>query len=325
MMFFSRILDGILGGNISLAQAYVADLTTDKERARCFGLIGAAFGIGFIFGPAIGGTLSVYGYRIPAFAAAFVAFVNLVGVAFMLPESLPAEKRLTSSQFSYRSPFASVQSAWRVPMLRVLILLRFSYGFTFTLFESAFGYFNLLRLNLDARHSSYLLVVVGIVFSCVQGGGIRSFTRRYSEFRLIYGSFIFLAFSLVYWSATYSFTTVVFGLVCIALASGILNTLINSEITKQVEQSQMGGMLGLSAAVGSMTRVLAPVSAGWSVDAFGVASPGLLGGSLMFAMAYVCNTHRELLTASSPTDVGEKAKHSPEEKVAGESSAGTPL
>jgi len=94
MLFLSRILDGLLGGNVSLAQAYITDLTDEKERASGLGLIGAGFGLGFMIGPALGGRLSAGGnYGLPAFAAAGMALVNLIGVLLWLPESLPVEKR----------------------------------------------------------------------------------------------------------------------------------------------------------------------------------------------------------------------------------------
>src|SRR5512140_3461880 len=98
MLFASRILDGLTGGNLSVAQAYISDVTDAKNRARGLGMIGAAFGLGFIIGPAAGGLLSQWGYHVPAFAAAGLSFVNLILIYFWLTESLPAEKRTADGQ-----------------------------------------------------------------------------------------------------------------------------------------------------------------------------------------------------------------------------------
>lgn len=208
ILFLSRIIDGLLGGNISLAQTYISDVTeANQERSKGFGIIGAAFGVGFIIGPAIGGTLSVYGYSVPAYVAAAIAALNFVGVYMFLPESLPENKRRASffakkdgekneSIYNYSSIF----KGWKQKDLGPWLLLRFFYLFVFTLFETSFGFFNFQRLEFDARRSSYLLVYLGIFYSAVQGGGIKALTKRYSEESLIYNSFLVFGISLAFWS-----------------------------------------------------------------------------------------------------------------------------
>lgn len=125
MLFASRLLDGLLGGNISLAQAYITDVTDDKERAKGLGLVGAAFGVGFIFGPVLGGVLSAGGnYARPALIAAALSLVNLIGVLFILPESLPAEERAKRA----RTPAAALTAkalwqALRRPPAHLSLLL----------------------------------------------------------------------------------------------------------------------------------------------------------------------------------------------------------
>jgi len=286
-LFFSRILDGLLGGNISLAQAYISDVTTQNDRTKALGFVGAAFGFGFIIGPAIGGSLSVYGYRIPAYVACVISLVNLLGVIFFLPESLPKEKRGNSNQSAFSHfPLVMLFHSLRMPVLGPLLVLRFVYGFTFTIFETCFGFYNLQRLGLDARRSSYLLCYVGLVFSMVQGGGLKASLKRSSEGKVILYSCILLSVSLIFWSSSFTTPGILGSLFPVSLASGLLNTLINSEITKQVEQSELGGTLGLSAAIGSFTRVIAPICSGFLIDHFGVWSPGVSGALLMGLMTF---------------------------------------
>eukprot|EP01118_Nematostelium_gracile_P006556 TRINITY_DN210_c0_g1_i1.p1 TRINITY_DN210_c0_g1~~TRINITY_DN210_c0_g1_i1.p1 ORF type:complete len:391 (+),score=61.00 TRINITY_DN210_c0_g1_i1:50-1222(+) len=283
-LFFSRILDGLLGGNISLAQAYISDITTKEERTKSLGFVGAAFGIGFVVGPAIGGSLSVYGYRFPAFLASFVSLINLIGVYFNLPESLPIEKRNNHSSDSHS--LGNLVKCFKIPKLGSLMVLRFVHMFSFTIFETCFGFFNMERLGLDARRSSYLLCYVGLVFSMVQGGGVKSALKRLTEGTIILYSCLILSASLMFWSFSHSFESIVLSLFPLSLASGFLNTLINSEITKQVEQSELGGTLGVSASIGSLTRVMAPICSGLTIDQFGVNAPGFIGSFLMFFMFF---------------------------------------
>jgi len=169
--------------------------------------------------------------------------------------------------------------------------------FSFTLWETCFGFYNLEQLSLNARRSSYLLAFVGVVFAMVQGGGIKAFTKRASEGKITLFSFFVLAISLVLWSNSYSIATSMVSLFPLGLSSGLLNTLINSEITRQVEQSELGGTLGLSAAVGSLTRVVAPITSGFLIDQFGITAPGTFGAILMALTGcymYLLNVHQRM-------------------------------
>mmetsp|Transcript_3385 Transcript_3385/g.4647 ORF Transcript_3385/g.4647 Transcript_3385/m.4647 type:complete len:399 (-) Transcript_3385:56-1252(-) len=300
-LFFSRILDGLLGGNISLAQAYIADITDDSNRSKGLGLIGAAFGFGFIVGPIVGGSLTHFGYQAPAMAAAAVSLVNFIGVLLFLPESLPIEKRKSSHSFSSTESLTIVFRALQIPKLLPLLILRFTYGFTFTLFETCFGFFNIQRFSMSARHSSYLLAYVGIVFSLVQGGGIKMLTRRFSEQNLIVVSHVTLAISLLLWIGSFSIQHLLGALFPLSISLGLLHTLINSQITKQVKQSEMGETLGLSASVGSLTRILAPTLSGFLIDNFGLTSPAILACFLMIGMAAYAfqNFHNQSQTVSN--------------------------
>ena len=159
MLFFSRIVDGLLGGNISLAQAYITDVTDEENRARGLGLIGASFGLGFIFGPALGGTLSAGdNHALPAFVAAGLAALNLIAVLIWLPESLPQERRQKQAA-SPRSAFSlrQLREALRLPCVGQLLNVRLWYGLAFTMFETIFSLYAAKHLGLDARATSYVL------------------------------------------------------------------------------------------------------------------------------------------------------------------------
>jgi len=284
MLFASRILDGLMGGNISLAQAYIADITTHDERAHGLGVVGAGFGIGFVVGPAVGGILtSVYGVRFPCFVAAFLSLVNLIGVIIWLPESLPHSSRKQPSGWTHISVF-DFYRIFSNEKLRPLMLQRFAYLLVFTLFETSFGYFN-KALSFSASTSSYLLCFVGVVYSLMQSR-IGKLSRTFEERKLISAGFGLFSVSLFCWSVlTSNLTSVVISLIPISAASGMLQTLISSAISKKVPKDEQGEILGLSSAIGSFSRVIAPLMMGVLIDSFGFRSPGVVGALFMCLVA----------------------------------------
>jgi DHA1 family tetracycline resistance protein-like MFS transporter len=283
LLFLSRILDGFLGGNISLAQAYITDVTDEKNRSKGLGLIGAAFGVGFIFGPAIGGTLAAGGnYALPAFAAAVLSAINLVGVVFFLPESLPPDLRVQRE----KSPATevSLRALWRAlnrPCVGPLLNFRLFFGLAFTMFQTIFSLFARQRLGLDAQATSYVLTYVGIVIVIVQGGGIGLLTKRFTDKQLIFGGTILLVGSLLTWAFTPGLAFLLVILAPIALSGGVLGVVSNSALTKSVHPHEVGGTLGLSAALDSLARVVTPILGGFLIDAFGPAAPGVFGALAM--------------------------------------------
>ncbi|MEN3185863.1 MAG: MFS transporter [Atribacterota bacterium] len=288
MIFLSRIVDGLFGGNISLAQAYVSDVTQDRERTQGFGLLGAAFGLGFIFGPFLGGVLSFgENYARPALWAAGLSLLNLIGVFLWLPESLPQEERKRRAQ-EPRASF-SLKALWealRLPCVGPLLQVQLLYSLAFTIFETAFALFARARLGLDARTTSYVFTYVGILVVVVQGVGIRFLTRRLTDKQMIFGGSVLLALSLLSWALTPSLPWLLLVLVPLSLAGGTVRIAINSALTRSVWPEEVGGTLGLSAALGSLTRVLSPTIGGFLLGRVGTVAPGALGAVIMGWLAY---------------------------------------
>jgi DHA1 family tetracycline resistance protein-like MFS transporter len=295
MLFFSRILDGLAGGDISLAQAYVTDVTDEKNRAKGLGLIGAAFGMGFIIGPAMGGTLSNWDYAASAFAAiglsryavpAFVAVglsaLNLLGVIFWLPESLPPEKRAEMAN-SPRTAFTA-RCLWEClhrPRFGTLLRTRFFYMMAFTLFTANFALYAQYRLGLTDRATSYILTYIGLLVVLVQGFAIGRLTARFRETRLIFGAVTLMAFMLLAWAFVPNVPLLLVVLAPLALSSGVLNTVVNSSITKSVYHEEVGGALGLSSSLDSLTRVIVPAIGGFLLEQLGPPALGLFGALIL--------------------------------------------
>jgi len=282
ILFISRMLDGLTGGNITVAQAYITDVTDEKNRAKGLGMIGAAFGLGFILGPAAGGLLSTYGYAVPSFVAAALALINLAAVFFFLPESLTAEKRAALSARP-RTAFslASLMTAMRRPRVGPLLHVRFFFGLAFAIFQSVFALYAQYRLNLDVRSTSFILTYVGVLSVIVQGFGVGRLTGRFSDRNLIMGSVSIMAVSLLAWALTPNVPVLLLVLIPTAVSGGILNTVLSSALTKAVYPEEIGGTLGLAASVESVTRVLAPTVGGVLLQQAGTWAPGAFGALIM--------------------------------------------
>jgi len=329
-LFLSRIIDGLLGGNISLAQAYISDITNDRERTKGFAVIGAAFGLAFIFGPAIGGTLSVYGFRAPAILAAFLSLLNLIGVWSWLPESLPQwpqkqivemssengdmslapnEKKVKndslasipkeilsrSSSINQGSLLTVLYRCIRFPILLSLLGVRLVYGLSFTLFESSFGFVCTEMAGLDSRTASYLLAYFGIVFSLAQLGSVRTISAKIGEGRLLVVAMAVFALSLAAWASSQGIQQLALVIFPLAASSGLVNMLVHSEITRYSPKMDIGSVLGLCSAIGSFSRVVSPLFSGYMIDLYGPSYPGKTSAALMLVascFAYSAHIHR---------------------------------
>jgi DHA1 family tetracycline resistance protein-like MFS transporter len=159
--------------------------------------------------------------------------------------------------------------------------VRLVFGLAFTMFETIFSLFALRRLGLDAQATSYVLTYVGLIIVLMQGGGIGLLTRRLTDKQLIFGGSIVAAFSLLAWALVPNVWVLLVVLVPLALGSGVLNVVVNSALTKSVYPEEVGGILGLSAALGSAARVVSPVVAGFLLGQVSTAAPGILGALLM--------------------------------------------
>ena len=295
VLFLSRILDGFLGGNVSLAQAYITDSTTKENRAQGLGLIGAAFGLGFIFGPALGGILSAGGnYALPAFAAAGLAALNLVGALFWLPESLPPEKRTSEKEKSPpKISLGALINTLRRPCVGPLLNVVLIYGLAFTIFQTMFSLFAQQKLGFTAQTTSYVLTYVGVLVVLVQGGGIRWLSTKYTDKQMIFAGAILLTGGLLGWAFSNSLAVLLIALVPVALASGMLRVTTSSSLTKNVHPSEVGGILGLSASLNSFTQVIAPLIGSFLLAQISPAAPGIAGALLMVVVVLI--TWRRIL------------------------------
>jgi len=290
MLFAARVIDGFTGGNLSIAQAYITDVTDAKNRSKGLGMIGAAFGLGFIIGPVTGGLLSQFGYGVPAFVAAAMSFANLALIYFWLPESLTAEKRASMVDKKPAVTLGALLTALKRPFTGSLLVTRFFFGLAFAIFQTIFSLYALAKFNLTATETGYVLTYVGVLSVITQGFLVGRITAKFREDILIVACVALMAVSLVGWAIAPSVLALLVILTPTALSGGILNTLLSSTLTKAVAPQEVGGILGLSTSVESATRIFAPVIGGALLQQVGPWAPGVFGALVMacvFTYVYV--------------------------------------
>ncbi|GAC1565134.1 MAG: tetracycline resistance MFS efflux pump [Herpetosiphon sp.] len=300
MLFVARLLDGISGGNIATAQAYISDVTEEKDRARAFGLIGAAFGLGFIFGPAIGGVLSQGGhYGRAAFAAAALSMVSFVMTLVWLPESRTAEMRR-----HVRKPqifdIAGFRQAVRTEQLGLLLLIFFVLTFAQSGFQSIFALFGERRFGWGPRENGLLLAYVGVIAVLMQGGAIGPLVRRFGERRLTQAGLILSSLSLLVTAFVTSWVWLLVSLVPLGVGLSIATPSLNSLISRESPTQDVGRIIGLSQGAAALARVAGPLVAGPALAWGGVPAPFVVAGICIAGSVIAARQLYEPTTA--PTD-----------------------
>jgi DHA1 family tetracycline resistance protein-like MFS transporter len=283
MLFLARIVDGLSGGNISTARAYVADITAPKDRSRAYGLIGAAFGLGFIFGPALSGVLAQVSYTAPIWAAAAVTLVATVMAWLWLPETVHRARAGTGNPFSY------LPALLRRALVRRVLVIDFVYWFAFSVFQTTFALFAARRFGFDAPKTGYFFAAFGVLGVIVQGGFIRPVVRRLGD----KPTFILgLGFGIVgLLAAAFSTTVTMFAISMVPLALGIGfgHPTMSSLVSLVGSGDEQGRVQGAASAIESLGRTMGPV--------WGNASLERLGDSTPYVSAAACLLLTLLITA----------------------------
>jgi len=264
ILIITRIFAGIFAGNISTASAYMADITKPEERAKGMGLIGAAFGLGFVFGPALGGLVIPYGYEWPSLLAGTIAGLNFILAFFILKEPLKntIQRKANRKRFRLRD----VSQVLEQPKYFFPIFVFFLVTLALVQLEITFGLFVLDRFHYDERQAGLLLALLGIVMAVVQGGLIGKLTKAFSEEILIYFGLIFVGLGLVILISSHSFIGLIFSLLALALGFSLTSPCLSALTSKAAHQDEQGKVLGIYQSGSAMARVLGPMLAGVLYD-----------------------------------------------------------
>lgn len=283
LLFVARIFAGIAGANISTAQAYMADVTTPENRARGMGLVGAAFGLGFIFGPAIGGFMSRYGYAAPSFFASALSLANFAAAWFLLPESL----KTVGVERRKHSRMDALRVAATRPGVPALLLMFFIVTAAFSAFEATFALFSEKRFGYNATSIGYVFAYVGVVLSVVQGGLVGRVVKRFGERRVVVPAILTLAIGLALIPAAYSLPMLLVSCGLLAVGMGFNSPSISALISKLSHADEQGSVLGVSQSMASLGRILGPVWGGYVYDHFGTVAPYLAASGLMLVACVI--------------------------------------
>lgn len=293
LLFAGRLVSGATGGNLSVAQAYIADITGPQDRARGFGLVGAAFGLGFILGPALGGFLSRWGYSLPALAAGLLATLNLAFIVRCLPESL---KPLESADRARESPGKTL----RQPGVLALLAVRVLFSLAFGIFQTMFPLYALLRFRLSGQDTGLILSYVGVLLVLTQAFLVGPLGRRVKDGRLIPAGLGLMTVALLGWALAPSVPWLLAVLLPASVAGGLLNTSLNAALSRAVKPEEVGAALGLGAAGDSLMRVAAPVLGGLLMERLGTAGPGAFSAALLLGLtAFAAGALRGLKAAGT--------------------------
>ena len=278
MLFAGRILDGISGGNISTAQAYIADITTKEDRAKGMGLVGAAFGLGFVFGPAIGGILSHWGINVPFVFAAGLAFANAILLYFTLPETVTRDHPARVSAARGRG-WAQVVSALRQPRLGFVLTIYFLFIVAFSIMTTVFSLFTMFSFGYDASHTGYLFAYVGVIGAIIQGGLIGRLVKTFGEMTLVLvGAFLFALslFLIPFTGARTGLITLLSVGAAFAVGNALSTPSLTSLASKSASEAEQGVVLGVTQSVASLARAVGPSIAAILIFS-GVATRGVDG------------------------------------------------
>lgn len=281
VLFAGRALAGIMGANVGVAQAYIADVTPPEERAKGMGMIGAAFGLGFIFGPAIGGGLSHFGHAVPFLGAAALACLNgLLALAF-LPESHPAERRPAHPAGNgLRQRLRSLAAATANPRLRPLFAASLLATLAIAAMEATLSLWADRRWGFSPAQVAYLFAYVGVVAVLVQGGLVGRLARRLGERRLALLGAAALAVGLAAIPLAASLWTLGLALAAFAFGHGTLTPALSALVSRAAPEREQGRLLGVSQSLSAAGRVLGPIAGGVAFARLGVGAPYLAGAGL---------------------------------------------
>lgn len=266
MLFVGRIIAGVTGGNISTAQAYIADVTSRENRAKGMGLFGAAFGLGFVFGPAIGGILSRYGIHVPFLFAAVLTFANAIALYFILPESLKPEDRVSHEKGERPNRFKELFESLADSRFSLLTFLYFLLVTAFSIMTATFALYTMHRFEYDAEANGYLFAYVGILAVILQGVIFGPLAKKFGEAWLaVAGSFVLAGalFVVPYIGPEFGgLAGLLVGIAFFSVGNSLSSPALSSLASKVASEREQGRAMGVMQSSASLARAIGPALAG---------------------------------------------------------------
>ena len=268
MVFLSRVIDGFTAGNISLAQAYITDVTKPEERTKSFAVIGIAFGVGFLLGPALSGFLVQYGYQVPIFAAMGLSGASILATSLLLPRHTAASAVPSADNRRFTIlDWSTYVEYFQRPVLGRMLLQFFAFIFAFSTFMSGFALFAERRFTwaghvFGPREVGYVYAYVGGLGIILQGGLIGRAVRWLGDWGLVRWGFVLGTVGFVLLGWTYTIPMLMAVAAVISASTGVLRPALTSLITQAAGKHEQGGVLGLTQSLQAIASIVAPAIAG---------------------------------------------------------------
>ena len=272
LLFLGRFLDGASGASVSVAQSAITDIAPPEQRARLLGMLGAAFGVGFVFGPAIGGLAALGGPHVPFYVAGVFALCNAVAAFIRLPET---NQNIGKARDAVQ--FASRRRSFAWNKFTITALLS---GTAFAGFEATFALFGERRFDLTEGSAAAVFLVVGVMLVVVQGGLIGPLTKAFGSQRLLVAGFATLIAGFLVLSIAEVWVVLFLALALLSLGQGLVTPSLTSVVADTVSPDRRGEVLGVQQSAGALSRIIGPAIAGLLFDHAGIAWPYVVAAVL---------------------------------------------
>lgn len=284
LVFLARIIDGLTAGNLSLAQAYISDVTKPEDRAKSFALIGIAFGMGFLVGPGISGYLATFSYQWPIFGAAGLSLTSILCTYFLLPSEKPLADAAAPKKFAVLD-WGRYVEFFKRPVLAPILWQFFVFTFVFALFMSGFPLFAERRFTWNGkpygpREVGLLYAYVGFLGIILQGGLIGRLVKAFGEEKLVRAGNLLAIIGMPILAFTYSLPLLLVVLALFGFGSGALRPALTSLVTQKADRSEQGTVLGLTQSLMSVSQITAPFLAGLLIGRHWLEAWALVGAAV---------------------------------------------
>ena len=262
LLIVARLIDGLLGSNMTVSQAYISDITEPKHRTRVYGYSSGVFGAGLIFGPFIGGILSRINYSIPMFFAAAITMVSIVLVILFLPETIPKKTGKISLSFNNLIPVDEIKRFVRTHQIRNSLLMFFIYNIAFFLFISNLSLLAEAQFHVTADQVSFFMAWIGVIRVGVQTVLIARILRFFGERNALVTGIISMITSMIIVAFSTEYLLVFVPLIFLAYGTGVSRPLLTSKLTNSVTQKETGAILGVNNSLISVAQIITPIIGG---------------------------------------------------------------
>ena len=266
LLIIARLIDGLLGSNMTVSQAYISDVTKPIHRTRVYGYSSGVFGAGLIFGPFIGGILSRINYSIPMFFAAAITMISIALVILFLPETISREPNKMSLSFNDIIPVNDVKHFVKKPKIRNSLLMFFIYNIAFFLFISNIGLLAEKQFHATADQVSFYMVWIGIIRVSIQTVLIARILRAFGENRALVTGVFSMTVSMVTLAFSSEYLFVFVPLIFLAYGTGVSRPILTSKLTNNVTQKETATILGVNNSLNSVSQIITPILGGFIIE-----------------------------------------------------------